>query len=142
MQLHRVYLFSVLLSSFRLAHPSLAAASVLKYDRAKRESAGAAKAFNAEIYEWTAMGDSYAAGIGAGAEYPRYGLRDKCFRFNQSYPQLLQQQSLIPKPQILNFEACCGNTFQEIIDNQLNPREKGSYRESFEVVKRSPLTTL
>ena len=73
-----------------------------------------------EITEWTAMGDSYAVGIGAGGLLPslsRIG-SDTCYRFNQSYNGLLQSFDLVPKPRSFNYVACSGSTFQQILGDQ------------------------
>lgn len=72
------------------------------------------------ITEWTAMGDSYASGIGAGAkpqDDPKY-----CFRCSNAYPELVQsgQGSLQPNPEKFNFVACSGAKFPEILDWQTN----------------------
>ena len=71
---------------------------------------------DAAIKEWTAMGDSYAVGIGAGSQLK---FLDLCYRFNQSYGEQLQYLGLDPTPSTFTYVACSGNTFQEIIDNQL-----------------------
>lgn len=72
------------------------------------------------ITEWTAMGDSYASGIGAGAlpqDDPNH-----CFRCSNAYPELVQsgQGSLQPNPEKFNFVACSGAKFSEILDWQTN----------------------
>ena len=59
------------------------------------------------------MGDSYAAGIGAGASQASY----LCFRFDGAYGNLLQN-ALEPRPAIFNWPACCGDTFEKMIDYQ------------------------
>ena len=64
------------------------------------------------VAEWTAMGDSYAAGIGAGA-LPQGPDPDHCFRCLNSYP-VITQSSLQPNPGRFNFVACSGAKFDEI----------------------------
>ena len=73
------------------------------------------------ITEWTAMGDSYASGIGAGSLPPRGTDPDLCFRCSNAYPEILQSGpgSLQPNPDKLNFVACSGAKFKEIFDHQL-----------------------
>ena len=77
------------------------------------------------ITEWTAMGDSYASGIGAG-DLPQGPDPDKCFRCSSSYPEIMQsgQGSLRPNPDIFNFVACSGATFPEILRYQLNDLDR------------------
>ena len=64
------------------------------------------------VAEWTAMGDSYAAGIGAGA-LPQDPDPDNCFRCSNSYPRIMQS-SFQPNPGRFNFVACSGAKFDEI----------------------------
>ncbi len=65
------------------------------------------------------MGDSYASGIGAGAA-PQGPDPDRCFRFSNAYPNLMQsgQGSLQPNPDRFNFVACSGAKLPEIINQQ------------------------
>ena len=78
-----------------------------------------------EIREWTAMGDSYASGIGAGA-LPQGPDPDHCFRCSNSYPRIMQSGpgSLDPAPQKFNFVACSGATFKEIFGHQLAEQDR------------------
>ena len=75
------------------------------------------------VTEWTAMGDSYAAGIGAGAPSQEPD-PDHCFRSGNSYPRIMQsgQGSLQPNPGRFNFVACSGAKFDEIGSWQLLDR--------------------
>ena len=75
------------------------------------------------VAEWTAMGDSYAAGIGAGA-LPQGPDPDHCFRCGNSYPSIMQSGpgSLQPSPGRFNFVACSGAKFEEIATYQLLDR--------------------
>lgn len=70
------------------------------------------------ITEWTAMGDSYASGIGAGSQTAQSS--NLCYRFDQSYPMIMQAgpSSFQPNPEKFNFVACSGQTFQQILDDQ------------------------
>ena len=72
------------------------------------------------VTEWTAMGDSYASGIGAGA-LPQDPDPDNCFRCGNSYPRIMQSGpgSLQPNPGRFNFVACSGAKFDEIGTYQL-----------------------
>ena len=67
--------------------------------------------------EWTAMGDSYAAGVGAGTGLPFFRF-DTCYRYDGAYPYVLNQ-NLQPPAETFNFVACSGETFPKIIQNQL-----------------------
>ncbi len=62
------------------------------------------------ITEWTAMGDSYASGVGAGAQ-PADDT-NRCFRFPNAYPAVMQSGdgSIQPNPVKWNNVACSGNT--------------------------------
>ncbi|KAL8753886.1 MAG: hypothetical protein Q9184_005285 [Pyrenodesmia sp. 2 TL-2023] len=63
------------------------------------------------------MGDSYAAGVGAGNQI-RY-FDGTCLRFDEAYPALLNDR-LQPPPSKINFVACSGDNFPTIIQRQLN----------------------
>ncbi|KAI4270768.1 MAG: hypothetical protein L6R38_007018 [Xanthoria sp. 2 TBL-2021] len=77
--------------------------------------------------EWTAMGDSYASGVGAGPQPPDD--TNRCFRFPNSYPAVLQkgEGALDPTPEKWNNVACSGNTFDQILDNEFldEPKDDG-----------------
>ena len=79
------------------------------------------------ITEWTAMGDSYASGVGAG-EQPEDDT-NRCFRFPNAYPAVMQSGpgSLQPNPQKWNNVACSGNTAPQILDKEFldNPEDDG-----------------
>lgn len=76
--------------------------------------------YSNDVAEWTAMGDSYASGIGAGA-LPQDPDPDNCFRCGNSYP-VITQSSLQPNPGRFNFVACSGAKFDEIGAYQLLDR--------------------
>ena len=77
------------------------------------------------ITEWTAMGDSYASGIGAGS-LPQDPDPDLCFRCSNAYPKIMQsgQGSLQPNPEKFNFVACSGAKFDEILAQQIWPHDR------------------
>ena len=81
------------------------------------------------ITEWTAMGDSYGSGVGAGPQ-PADDT-NRCFRFPQAYPPIMQSGpgSIQPNPLKWNNVACSGNTFQQILDKEFldEPVEDGRY---------------
>ena len=64
---------------------------------------------------WTALGDSYAAGLGCG-----YPIGSDCARFNLSYPRQLQLSSVFGKsPSALNLQACSGAFMPGVLHNQI-----------------------
>lgn len=77
--------------------------------------------------EWTAMGDSYASGVGAGPQ-PSDD-KNRCFRFPEAYPAVMQSGdgALDPKPEKWNNVACSGNTFDQILDKEFldKPQDDG-----------------
>lgn len=76
------------------------------------------------IPEWTAMGDSYASGVGAGPQPEDQ--KNRCFRFPNAYP-VVAQQALKPVPAHFHHVACSGNTFSQIKDKELldKPEDDG-----------------
>lgn len=78
------------------------------------------------IPEWTAMGDSYASGVGAGPQPPED--TNRCFRFPYAYPVVMQAE-FIPAPSTFNNVACSGNTFTQIKEKELldAPEDDGNY---------------
>jgi lysophospholipase L1-like esterase len=78
-----------------------------------------------QIPEWTAMGDSYASGVGAGPQ-PADDT-NRCFRFPNAYPVVLQA-GLKPVPSKFNNVACSGNTFKQIREKELldEPEDDGN----------------
>ena len=85
------------------------------------------QATNRAISEWTAMGDSYASGVGAGPQ-PADDT-NRCFRFPNAYPAIMQtgDGSLQPTPQKWNNVACSGNTASQILDKEFldQPEDDG-----------------
>lgn len=61
------------------------------------------------------MGDSYAAGIGAGRMIQRFD--EGCFRYDGAYPVVLNGV-LQPRPSRFNFVACSGDKFPAIVEKQ------------------------
>ncbi|KAL8801416.1 MAG: hypothetical protein Q9182_004480 [Xanthomendoza sp. 2 TL-2023] len=64
------------------------------------------------------MGDSYAAGVGAGNMIESFDAT--CYRYDGAYPVLLNGH-LQPHPSKFNFVACSGDNFPTILQKQLNP---------------------
>jgi hypothetical protein len=75
--------------------------------------------------EWTALGDSYAAGVGSGA----YVDGRRCLRFSEAYPIIMNNNpgwtrlgnipAGIGDTHKLNNVVCSGAEIQDIIDYQL-----------------------
>ncbi|KAI4189588.1 MAG: hypothetical protein LQ346_005088 [Caloplaca aetnensis] len=66
------------------------------------------------IHTWTAIGDSFAAGIGAG-QYPKTHEDTSCSRYGDAYPVMLNDLMEIPQASF-NFIACTGAISAEIKD--------------------------
>jgi hypothetical protein len=65
----------------------------------------------AQDFEWTALGDSYASGVGSG----EYVDGRRCLRYDQAYPSLLNEDpNLSPLNHIYNNVACSGSTTEEV----------------------------
>ena len=76
---------------------------------------------NDTLTEWTALGDSYAVGVGTGIDLG-WG---RCLRFSDSYAELMfhsdSSKLLAAQPQrILNFPACSGATTSDILAHQFD----------------------
>lgn len=75
--------------------------------------------------EWTALGDSYASGVGT----TKYVDGRRCLRYDESYPQLLNfnpywtvpgETPVFPKgPHMINYVPCSGATAKDVVDWQL-----------------------
>lgn len=74
-------------------------------------------------FEWTALGDSYASGVGS------TDLVDgrRCLRYNQAYPVLLNRDSSLAKEDhIFNNAACSGAHYDDIENYQFYDTDKTS----------------
>lgn len=77
----------------------------------------------ADTLEWTALGDSYASGVGS----TDYVDGRRCLRYNESYAvQLNNDQGLSTGDHIFNNVPCSGALSSEIADWQLLDEPKGS----------------
>ena len=73
-------------------------------------------------FEWTALGDSYASGVGSGA----YVNGRRCLRYDQAYPVVLNADpNLSPSNHIFNNVVCSGASTQEVEDYQLYETDMG-----------------
>lgn len=66
-------------------------------------------------FEWTALGDSYASGVGSS----NYVDGRRCLRYDQAWPVLLNGDSnLATKDNIFNNLACSGSHYNDVEDYQ------------------------
>ncbi|WP_353808476.1 SGNH/GDSL hydrolase family protein [Agromyces sp. SYSU T00194] len=72
------------------------------------------------VEKLVALGDSYAAGQGAGTPL------DGCLRSTAAYPYLLDAQEADPKINLLRLAACSGATIEDVMDTQLSQVNKGT----------------
>ncbi|BDZ65028.1 SGNH/GDSL hydrolase family protein [Agromyces mangrovi Wang et al. 2018] len=72
------------------------------------------------VEKLVALGDSYAAGQGAGVPL------DGCLRSTAAYPYLLDAQEDGPKINLLRLAACSGATIEDVMDTQLPQVNKGT----------------
>lgn len=61
-----------------------------------------------DIQSWTALGDSYAAGVEAGDE-----LDSTCWRYSDSYPGQLNRSEVLGSNHTFDFLACSGALMQD-----------------------------
>ncbi|KAL8925829.1 MAG: hypothetical protein Q9208_003326 [Pyrenodesmia sp. 3 TL-2023] len=83
-----------------------------------------APSFFSGINTWTAIGDSFAAGIGAGS-VPKEADEVQCSRYGDAYPVMLNDLMEIPQASF-EFLACTGATSPEIKD-QAKGLDPGSH---------------
>lgn len=75
-------------------------------------------------YEWRAMGDSYAAGIGAGEHQ---ALSQQCYRYTEAYSVQMNLSPAgrlpgNPGQRLLTFVACTGAKTQDVLDLQFQDK--------------------
>jgi lysophospholipase L1-like esterase len=71
---------------------------------------------SSDAYPWAALGDSFAAGPGAGEAYDQ--VQDQCFRNKGAYPPQLSGDFPFPEND-LQFLACTADTVDDMIDSRL-----------------------
>lgn len=73
-------------------------------------------------FEWTALGDSYASGVGSGT----VDEKRRCMRYSDAYPRAMQAGSSLPDTgsRKLNNVVCSGSSAQDILDHQF--KDQGS----------------
>lgn len=67
----------------------------------------------ADKYEWTALGDSYASGVGAGVMDPN---SQRCMRFSDAYPKVINVDSRMygSPDRVFNNVVCSGAQTKDI----------------------------
>lgn len=80
--------------------------------------------------EWTALGDSYASGVGT----TDYQEGRRCLRYDESYPQQIinnpaygTEPAFPPGPKRVNYVVCSGAEAEDIIKYQLLDKETSDY---------------
>lgn len=82
-----------------------------------------------KAFEWTALGDSYASGVGTS----KYIAGSRCLRYDHAYPQLLNlntewnptgMKAFPPDRRKMNFVACSGAETRDVIEWQLLEKPK------------------
>ncbi|KAI9678746.1 MAG: hypothetical protein M1817_005803 [Caeruleum heppii] len=98
----------------------------LEHDLQSRDNSGEDVYDQSWVKKWAAVGDSYAAGIGAGNLTNQADAR-KCGRYDQSYPgQMARDPRLGENAAPLQFLACSGATSKDMLDNQIPKLEYGN----------------
>jgi len=92
---------------FRISRPLAAAVSV------SAAALAIAIPSAAQAVDYTALGDSYSSGVGAGS----YDLDSSCMRTSNAYPAKVAAATGFT----LSFTACSGATTTDVIANQLGP---------------------
>lgn len=92
---------------FRITRPLAAAVSV------SAAALAIAIPSAAQAVDYTALGDSYSSGVGAGS----YDLDSSCARTSNAYPARVATATGFT----LSFTACSGATTTDVISNQLGP---------------------
>jgi hypothetical protein len=64
-----------------------------------------------DTFEWTALGDSYASGVGAG-DLTSNSYR--CLRYDQAYPVLMSESFRLPIDKKFNNVVCSGSNTEDV----------------------------
>jgi lysophospholipase L1-like esterase len=89
------------------ADPASAAVSAAKPDRPPKPGGGGGGGGGTVELEYAAVGDSFAAGVGAGSY-----LDSSCYRSSKSYPRLLDADA---NRRLVSFPACSGASTVETV---------------------------
>ena len=86
----------------------------------------------APILEWTALGDSYTAGIGSNGPEGKEDGSKKCARYSMSYPDTMngdaRWEGTSQLARTLNFGACTGDVMVDVTNNQLSQQAAAPYK--------------
>jgi lysophospholipase L1-like esterase len=77
---------------------------------------------------WTAFGDSYAAGVGAGTEHDPNTGSGKCRRRMGAYPALLNQDGEFARGNLFDFLACTGAVIDDFHKTQIGAFEQNGIK--------------
>jgi len=71
----------------------------------------------ADSFQWTALGDSYASGVGAGTMDQG---SQRCMRFSDAYPRQMNASTQLPGSpnRIMNNVVCSGAQAQDVLNHQ------------------------
>ena len=88
---------------------------------------------NEPIVEWTAIGDSYTAGIGSNGPTGKEDGSKNCARYNMSYPDQMNSDdrwggAVALMDRKLNFGACTGDVMVDVTKNQLSQQAAAPYK--------------
>ncbi|EFR02691.1 hypothetical protein MGYG_05689 [Nannizzia gypsea CBS 118893] len=83
-----------------------------------------------QLQNYAALGDSYAAGVGAGFE-----VDNGCWQFADSYPGLLNRSNLLPEAHTFQFLACSGVRMLDM-DTYTNRAERKLHRSVAEYIDK------
>ena len=85
------------------------------------------------IKEWTAIGDSYTAGIGSNGANDKDSASGDCSRYSKGYPPQMNADTRWPgggspaSSRVFNFGACSGAVLKDVEDKQLSNQVAAPY---------------
>jgi hypothetical protein len=77
------------------------------------------------ITEWTAVGDSFTAGVGSNGDADFIIDSGSCLRYQQSWPMIVNRDTRWPGDSAnrkLNLGACTGDLAIDVVENQVTDR--------------------
>ena len=91
-------------------------------------------------FEWTALGDSYASGVGT----VQYVDGRRCLRYDQAWPVLLNgDKKLAEGDHIFNNVVCSGSHYSDVEAYQLYDEDHTNQPTwQFSITPRQPLTSV
>ncbi|KAI1346125.1 SGNH hydrolase-type esterase domain-containing protein [Xylaria sp. FL0043] len=73
-----------------------------------------------DTFEWTALGDSYASGVGSG-NYVSNSYR--CLRYDHAYPVVMNGDSRLPGDHVFNNVVCSGSQTSDVNNYQFYDKD-------------------